>query len=88
MFFMALCKFIMESMRSSVLIEPVQSHDESSEDTSGEGPPHGVSVSGLHKEASELMHSMSLLLEAQTQMMAMQGSAVAVKNLQCLDLES
>ena len=43
-------------------IEPVKSHDESSEDTSGGGPPPGVSVSGPHGEASELMHSMSHLL--------------------------
>ena len=65
----------------SLPIEPVESRDESSEDTSGGGPPPGVSVSGPHGEASELMHSMSRLLEAQTQMMAMQASAVAAQNL-------
>ena len=65
----------------SLPIKPVESRDESSEDTSSGGPPPGVSVSGPHGEASELMHSMSRLLEAQTQMMAMQASAVAAQNL-------
>ena len=46
----------------SLPIEPVESYDGSSEDTRGGGPPPGVSVSGPHGEASELMHSMSHLL--------------------------
>ena len=44
-------------------------------------PPPISSVSWPHGEASELMLSMSSLLEAQTQMMAMQASAMAAQNL-------
>ena len=44
-------------------------------------PPPISSVSGPDGEASELMLSMSRLLEAQTQMMAMQASTVAAQNL-------
>ena len=60
---------------------PVEPHDGSSEDKGSRGPPPISSVSGPHGEAGELMHSMSRLLEAQTQMMAMQASAVAAQNL-------
>ena len=63
---------------------PIEIVEPSEEGTSGdagtEGPPPISTVPGVHGEGGDLMHSVSRLLEAQTQMMAAQANAMAAQS--------
>ena len=62
-------------------IEIVELNEEgTSGDAGTEGPPPISTVPGVHGEGGVLMHSVSRLLEAQTQMMAAQANAMAAQS--------
>ena len=60
------------------IVEP--SEEGTSRDAGTEGPPPLSTAPGVHGEGGDLMHSVSRLLEAQTQMMAAQANAMAAQS--------